>query len=170
MQVRAWIKDSILITWNNMSNLIQLWRNILMPPKFKKIVILLVIAIFVIPVLTACGSGQNTVDVKEDSFSITMPSSLKAGNITFHVSNIDSSANHEFIIIKTDLAPDKLPLDGNGNADLTAQGVTVIDQIKDLAPGASQDLTTNLTPGKYVALCDLPGHYKAGMFIGFVVK
>ena len=141
-----------------------------MSTKFKKIVTLLAIALFVVPSLTACGSGQKTVDVKEDSFSITMPSSVKAGNITFHVSNIDSSANHEFIIIKTDLAPDKLPLDGNGNVDLTAQGVTVINQIKNLAPGASQDLTANLTPGKYVAICDLPGHYKAGMFIGFVVK
>jgi len=105
--MRAWIKDSNLITWNNASNLIQLWRNILMSTKFKKIVTLLAMALFVVPLLTACGSGQKTVDVKEDSFSITMPSSLKAGNITFHVSNIDSSANHEFIIIKTDLAPDK---------------------------------------------------------------
>ena len=138
--------------------------------KIKKIVSLLIVVLAAVPLLTACGASQGPPNVTLDSYSIQMPATLKAGQITFHVTNASTSDTHSFIIFKTDLAPGNLPLDSSNNIDETAQGLTRIDGIAELSPGATQDLTVTLQPGKYVAACDLPGHYQAGMFIGFTVQ
>lgn len=142
-----------------------------MSNKIPKIFSLSVIVLVLALVLTACGVGaQGTVNVKLDAFSITMPSKIKAGQVTFHVSNIDSSDTHSFIIFKTDLAPGDLPLDSSNNVVETAPGLTHIDGIPTLEPNATQDLVVTLQPGNYVAICDLPGHYQAGMYAGFTVQ
>jgi uncharacterized cupredoxin-like copper-binding protein len=135
----------------------------------KKFLLLLFTALLVIPLLTACGGG-NKVNVSLSSFTIQMPSSLKAGTVTFHVANIDTAVTHEFVIFKTDLSPDKLPLNSDGTVNEQGQGLTHIDEVSDLAPGASQDLTPTLQPGNYIALCNLPGYFKAGMYTVFTVK
>jgi uncharacterized cupredoxin-like copper-binding protein len=142
-----------------------------MTTKIKKFAPFLVIILVALSTLSACGGiAQGTVNVELNAFSITMPSKIKAGQITFHVTNIDTADTHSFIIIKTDLAPGSLPLDSSNNVDLTAQGLTRVDGIAQLAPSAVQDLTVNLHPGNYVAICDLPGHYQAGMYAGFTVQ
>jgi uncharacterized cupredoxin-like copper-binding protein len=141
-----------------------------MSANIKKMVSLFVVMVTVL-LLTACGgSAQGTVNVRLDAFSITMPSKIKAGQVTFHVTNIDSSDTHSFIIFKTDLAPGNLPLDSSNNVVETAPGLTRIDGITTLEPNATQDLVVTLQPGKYVAICDLPGHYQAGMYAGFTVQ
>jgi len=139
--------------------------------RFKKIIPLLAVILVAIPLLAACGdTTQGKVNVTLGVFTIDMPSTVKAGEVTFHVTNSDTSDTHEFIVFKTDLAPGKLPLDSSNNVDETAQGLTKIDEIPDMAPGDVKDLTVALDPGNYVAICNLPGHYLAGMFAGFTVK
>jgi uncharacterized cupredoxin-like copper-binding protein len=138
--------------------------------KIKKIISFLAVVLVAVPLLAACGASQGPPNVTLDSYSIQMPATIKAGQVTFHVTNASTSDTHSFIIFKTDLVPGNLPLDSSNNIDETAQGLTRIDGIAKLEPGAVQDLTVTLQPGKYVAACDLPGHYQAGMFIGFTVK
>ena len=113
----------------------------------------------------------NELNILHRDLSIPdMPNKIKAGQITFHVTNIDSADTHSFIILKTDLDPGALPLDSSNNVDLTAQDLARIDGIDQLAPEAVQDLIVNLQPGNYVAICHLPGHYQAGMYAGFTVQ
>jgi uncharacterized cupredoxin-like copper-binding protein len=138
--------------------------------RYKKIISILIVVATTALLLAACGSAQNKVDVTLGIFKIEMPSTIKAGQVTFHVSNSDSSDTHEFVIFKTDLAPGGLPLDSSNNVDETAQSLTKIDEIPDMAPGDVKDLTVTLDPGSYVAICNLPGHYQAGMFTGFTVQ
>ena len=45
-----------------------------------------------------------------------------------------------------------------------------MSQIGDFAASKTKRLTLNLKPGHYALLCNLPGHYKAGMFTDFTVK
>jgi len=141
-----------------------------MSKKFKKLVPLLAVFLLIVPFLAACGSASGKVNVSLGIFKIDMPATIKAGQVTFHVSNDDTSDTHEFVIFKTDLAPGNLPLDDSGNVDETAPSLTHIDEIPDMAPGDVKDLTVTLDPGNYVAICNLPGHYQAGMFTGFTVQ
>jgi len=141
-----------------------------MSKKFKNLVPLLAVFLLIVPFLAACGSASGKVNVSLGIFKIDMPATIKAGQVTFHVSNDDTSDTHEFVIFKTDLAPGNLPLDDSGNVDETAPSLTHIDEIPDMAPGDVKDLTVTLDPGNYVAICNLPGHYQAGMFTGFTVQ
>ncbi len=112
------------------------------------------------------GSSTSTsggIGATEKDFSITLDSSTaSAGSVTFDVTN-DGPSTHEFVVFKTDLAPDALPLTNDGIVDEKGKGLTAIDEIEDIASGSSQNLTTNLDAGSYVVICNLPGHYAQGM-------
>lgn len=141
-----------------------------MSSKTNHNILIISVVLFTALLLTACGGAQGKVNVDLGVFKIDMPSTIQSGQVTFHVTNSDSSDTHEFVIFKTDLAPGKLPLDSTGNVDESAPALTHIDEIPDMAPGAVKDLTVTLQPGNYVAICNLPGHYQAGMYTGFTVK
>jgi len=139
--------------------------------KSNKMLIGLALAVLIIPILTACG--PTTVDAALTTYKITLDKdSAPAGEITFHVHNDATDLTHEFVIFKTDLAPDNLPTNDDGTVDEEGQGVTHIDEVE-LDPGASQDLTVNLEAGKYVLICNIDSdemHYAHGMHVGFTVK
>jgi uncharacterized cupredoxin-like copper-binding protein len=117
----------------------------------------------------AAPSAQTTtiqVTIGNNSMTAT-PSSAPAGEINFVVSNA-GSMNHEFVIIRTDLAVDALPVAG-GQVDENGAGVQVIDEIEPFAPGTEQTISVNLTSGAYVLICNLPGHYQLGIRTTFTV-
>ena len=117
----------------------------------------------------AGGAEQATVDVTEKDFAISPGApSAPAGNVKFNVRN-DGPSTHEFIVIKTDLAPDQLPVkDGKVNED--ANGIELVDEIEDIRSGDTKSLTTNLDTGRYVLICNIEGHYQQGMRVGFAVQ
>ena len=57
-----------------------------------------------------------------------------------------------------------------GGVDEAASG-TVIGKIEasELGSGASAGATFDLSPGKYVLICNISGHYDAGMYTDFEV-
>ena len=119
--------------------------------------------------LSACGSSSPSVDVSLTSFKISpSPTSIAAGNITFHIKNDATDVAHDMIIVKTDAAAGSLPTDSTGAVDQTK--VTVVGQIQPLQPGASTDLTVNLAAGHYVLYCSVVGHYASGMDTDFTVN
>lgn len=140
--------------------------------KSRKLSTILVMLLLLAPVLTACG--PQTVDVSLTTYKITLSrNTASAGKITFHVHNDATNLKHEFVIFKTDLPEDKLPLTSDGVVDENGKGVTHIDEISGLDPGKSQDLTVDLKPGKYVFICNLDHgeqHYQHGMHVSFTVK
>jgi uncharacterized cupredoxin-like copper-binding protein/heme/copper-type cytochrome/quinol oxidase subunit 4 len=115
----------------------------------------------------AAPAVASTVQVSEKEFSITAPADATAGKITFEIKN-DGTVAHNLYIVKTDLAPDALPVAG---AQLDQSKVDVVGHTSgDIAAGASATLTVTLEPGNYVLLCDVPGHYQLGMHAALVVK
>ena len=109
-----------------------------------------------------------TVTLTEFAIAIDAPSA-PAGNIIFNVYN-RGLFTHELAVIKSDLAPGALPA-VNGMVDETQ--VTVLRRIL-LNSATSSALTTNLTAGKYVLICNRPrgttnGHYASGMNIAWLV-
>jgi uncharacterized cupredoxin-like copper-binding protein len=121
--------------------------------------------------LTAsCGGDEGGVGATLADFTITLDSdSAPAGDVTFDVSN-DAGQTHEFVVFQTDLAPDQLPTNEDGDVDEEGEGVTLVDEIEDIEAGSSESLTVNLDAGSYVLICNLPGHYEQGMHTGFTAS
>jgi len=122
---------------------------------------------------TATGStssgGGATVSITEKDFAIAAsPNSVSSGDLHFVVSN-EGPSTHEFVIFNTDLAPEELPLADDGTVDEEGEGVEHVDEIEDIAAGTKGTLDVTLDPGTYVFICNLPGHYKAGMNTAFTV-
>ncbi len=101
---------------------------------------------------------------------------VDSGPVSFTVTNDGPSDNHEFVVIKTDLAPDSLPVDANGNVDENGAGITIIGEIEGLGVGESARATFDLASGKYVLICNLwdageqEAHYTMGMRAAFEVR
>ena len=114
------------------------------------------------------GDAMGGIATTLTDFAISAsPAEATAGDVTFEVVN-DGPSEHEMVIIKTDLAPDALPTDSKG--EVIEDEVEPIDEVEDVAPGSSASLTVNLEAGSYVLLCNLPGHYAAGMSAAFTVN
>jgi uncharacterized cupredoxin-like copper-binding protein len=135
-------------------------------------------------VLLACGGsclflscvpvvGGTMVDVELDEFTVSVtPESAPAGTITFRVANVGEMA-HEFLVIKTDLAPDALPTEENGAYQENGAGTQVIDEISFISSGSDDTLTIDLEAGNYVLICNFSReeiHYELGMHAAFTVE
>lgn len=136
-----------------------------------------ILALPLATVLVGCGSAT-TVDVTLREFAIT-PSvaSVPAGAVTFEVTNDGPNDIHEFVVIRTDLALDALPADADGAVLEDGEGMEVVDEIEDLAVGASETLALDLEAGSYVLICNIveddegetEAHYALGMRTAFSV-
>jgi len=142
------------------------------------------VAVAALPVATliACGGGGSTtgsaiasagggttVAVDEKEFAIGVnPTSIPAGDVKFSIKN-SGTVVHEFVVIDTDLASDQLP-QASGEVDEDAEALTAVDEVEDIDAGAEKSLSVNLPAGHYVVICNVPGHYAAGMHTEFTVQ
>ena len=124
--------------------------------------------------LVSCGGDGNkkdqssatevTTTLKEFAIDLTAQSAT-AGEVKFKLVN-SGALPHEFKVIKSDIAPDKLPLDG----PKVDEGKVDVSKKTDLAAGESRDVTFDLSSGRYVLICNVEGHYQAGMHAAFSVQ
>jgi len=140
--------------------------------KSRRLLTYLALVILIVPVLTACGPTK--IDAALTTYAITLSkNSASAGDIVFHVHNDATDLLHEFVIFKTDLPEDQLPLNDEGAVDEEGAGVTHIDEVE-VEPGEAADLAVNLEPGNYVLICNINDnnemHYAHGMHVQFTVK
>lgn len=124
------------------------------------------------------GSG-NAVDVTLQEWSINPAAkTVKPGATTFNVRNQGPNDKHEFVILKTDLAPQQLLKLKDGSADEAGAGVSSVGEIKDMGVNERQSATFNLEPGKYVFICNIVDqeqseavvHFVQGMYSSFTVQ
>ncbi len=139
----------------------------------KSFSMVLVLALVLAPLLTACGPQK--VDVTLATYSLKISTdTVNRGKVIFHVMNTATDQKHEFVIFKTDLPEDQLPLVADGTkVDEEGAGITHIDEVPDMEPGAVEDLTVDLEPGNYVLICNMTEnaiHYMRGMHVVFTVK
>jgi uncharacterized cupredoxin-like copper-binding protein len=92
------------------------------------------------------------------------------GKVTFEVTNVSKNdEEHEFLIAKTDQAPEQLPTT-QGGVRIDESKLPGLEELGDLEPGESGKLTLDLTPGKYLLFCNEEGHFAAGMFAYLTVE
>jgi uncharacterized cupredoxin-like copper-binding protein len=115
---------------------------------------------------------KNAVDVVETDFHIAMSQTVFPANtrITFVVHN-DGKVPHELIIVKSPSSGSNLPLKPDADVNEETPGLTSeLDSGSSLAPGETRTLTADMPAGHYIAVCNLPGHYKLGMRVDLLVN
>jgi uncharacterized cupredoxin-like copper-binding protein len=112
----------------------------------------------------ASSTAGSPVAVALAEFHIQPASTvLRAGKIDLAITNT-GKVPHELLVFRTDLAANAFPKDSAGAILEEAPGMNKVSDGENLAPGGSQTRTLDLTiPGTYVFVCNLPGHFAAGM-------
>jgi len=115
---------------------------------------------------------KNAVDVVETDFHIAMSQTVFRANtrITFVVHN-DGNVPHELIIVTAPSSGSNLPLKPDADVNEETPGLTsALDTGSSIAPGETRTLTADMPAGHYIAVCNLPGHYKLGMRVDLLVN
>jgi plastocyanin len=111
----------------------------------------------------AAEGGKITVDATEYAFD---PKAMTAGAGKLAIT-LDNKGKvpHELVVLKSDAAPDSLPVsDGRVSED------DAVGEVSETDGGATKAKTFDLKAGKYVYVCNIPGHYSDGMYGSLVVK
>ncbi len=160
-----------------------------MSVKMRKPVAVVVWAGTVAALLAGCGSSDSTtsssagggeteagggraVEIKMGDFYFDPKNgTAPAGKTTIEAPN-EGSVEHELVVFKTNKNPAKLPTEANGEVDEEKldKEAEEAGEIADVEAGDTKAEEFELTPGKYVIFCNLPGHYAQGMYGTVTVK
>ena len=116
----------------------------------------------------ALAAGSSKVPVPEGKpgeFSLVPKGTPSAGKVTFAVAN-SGKIVHEMVVVRTSLPAGKLSTNAKGLASENG----AVGETGDVKPGATKTITLSLKKGKYALICNLPGHYKGGMYADLTVK
>ena len=128
---------------------------------------------------SAPAEAATTVNVTVEEYKVTPETdSAPAGDISFNVTNNGPDDVHEFVVVKTDLAPAALPTKDDGSFDEDGEGVELMGEVEEIAVGSSEPLDLSLEAGSYVLLCnrvvtengETESHYHEGMHAAFTVE
>ena len=115
---------------------------------------------------SAAPAVAPTVTLTE--WRVVVAGTIKSGKTK--ITSTDSGvAQHELLVFKSDLAPSAYPVDAAGNIKEEGAGVVLVSDGPNIDPLASQVRSLDLVPGKYLFVCNIPGHFKAGMFTAVTV-
>ena len=126
----------------------------------------LAIGFFGLLMPAACtGAPQpkgEVVDVTLRDFHInTATPSVTSGDVVFEIHN-EAPATHEFVVVRTDLPADGLPLGPDG-LSVNEDWLNGVGELNEVDAGTLGTLPLHLTPGRYVFFCNLDGHYLGWM-------
>jgi uncharacterized cupredoxin-like copper-binding protein len=119
------------------------------------------------------AAGTHVAVTVQEVQVVPETTTIPAGAVTFDVTNAGPEFMHEFDVVRTDLMAADLPTREDGSFDEEGEGVEVVGELAAFAPGTTQSLSVELTPGHYVLLCnvvaDIDGepfsHFQAGMHV-----
>jgi uncharacterized cupredoxin-like copper-binding protein len=118
------------------------------------------------------GAGATLTIKMGDFYFAPKNATAQAGKTTIEAPN-EGSVEHELVVFKTNMNPANLPTEANGEVDekkLEQEGAEELGEIEEVEPGETGSKEFNLTPGKYVMICNLPGHYAQGMYGSLTVE
>jgi hypothetical protein len=111
--------------------------------------------------VSASPLGGETITLSE--WKVAVASTIKSGTTDFTITN-NGVAPHELLVFKSDLDPTAYPTDAAGDIKEEGAGVTLVSDGDNIDPAGSQARSIDLGPGKYLFVCNIPGHFKQGMF------
>lgn len=125
--------------------------------------------------MDAVGKGRvREMGMRTGNMSMAMlgidaePKSIKAGRVTFRVTNVSKDMIHEMVVSPVPDSGKPLPYDKSlEKVDEDAAGH--LGEVPELSPGQSGSLSLRLKPGKYILYCNVAGHYALGMWTRITV-
>ena len=111
------------------------------------------------------GTTVNVVESGEGGGAMSISinkSTVPAGDVVFNVTNGAMTEAHEMILVKLKNAGQRIPLIASKHRVDEAK-LKTLGEVADLQPSASGKLKAKLAPGDYMLLCNIKGHYEAGM-------
>jgi uncharacterized cupredoxin-like copper-binding protein len=140
-----------------------------LPIRLSSVIITVSLCLPALVVYTA-PAGQ-TVTVTMNTFGTQLDhDDILAGDVRFVVKNDASDMNHEFVLVRTDLSLDKLPVDEEGTIDEDSPLILRILATEDLKPDTRREFLVTLVPGHYVYFCNIDAHHMIGMRGEFSVE
>jgi uncharacterized cupredoxin-like copper-binding protein len=128
----------------------------------------LIVLLFVACTPTRPPTPGSPVDVTLHDFRIdTATPSVVGGAVVFHIRNA-APATHEFVVVRTDLPADQLPIAADG-LSVDEDQLRSVGEISQVETETTASLALSLAPGHYVFFCNLEGHYLGGMHGSLVV-
>ncbi len=126
----------------------------------------LLVGLCLLVLVASCSAAPETlpadvtvvVEMREYLITLNTPT-VKAGVVKFGIRNLGTMV-HDFDLIKTDLAPDKLPID---TASAKANTDGLVKQMINIAQGRATTVDADLAPGHYVIICNVASHYQLWM-------
>ena len=103
------------------------------------------------------GEGGGEMKLRVDQPSI------KGGDVVFNVANHAMTEEHEMVLVKL-AAPDQPIVADTKTHRIDEAQITSLGEVAELKPSGKGTLNANLEPGSYLLLCNLKGHYEAGMW------
>ena len=111
------------------------------------------------------GSGDRSMATMGFKLSAD---TVKAGEVNFELINTSKDTEHEMIVIPMS-GDTPLPyVEAENRIDEDAAGA--IGEIEETEPGKTGNATFRLKAGKYLLVCNIPGHYMAGMWAFLTVE
>ena len=80
-----------------------------------------------------------------------------------NVTNLSRSIVHEMIVVAVENPNAPLPYDYN-TGQIPEKQVKMLGETEEMEPNAEKTITLDLKPGAYLLICNVPGHYAAGMW------
>lgn len=127
------------------------------------------VVVVVIFLAMSSPGPSGDVAVNETEYRISMPATLRAGRHTFALMN-NGTVAHELVVFRTDLPASALPIREDGDVSETSPLLRdVVDSGSGLKSGTGRSVSATLSPGHYVAVGNLPAHYRLGMRLDVTV-
>lgn len=114
-------------------------------------------------------SADGAINVRLTEWEIVADAtSAPAGTVTFNVlgDGRQQGVQHELAVIRTDLAPDELPVSG---PQVDESDLEVLGRTSRLEHGDMEVLTFEMTAGAYLLLCNFRPHFNRGQVATFTV-
>ena len=110
------------------------------------------------------GASALTARLSEDVIELSS-GTVAAGTVTITAENV-GTMEHELLVVRSDA-----PLDGLDVVDerVPEDAIDMVDEISEFEAGSTETKYFDLTAGRYLLICNLPGHYAAGMRAELIV-
>jgi len=100
--------------------------------------------------------GMGMMSIRVDQATV------KAGDIHFAVTNWSRAIVHEVLVVAVENPSAPLPYD-YATGKIPEEQVKSMGEVGELKPNESGAMDVELPPGTYLLICNLAGHYAAGM-------